>query len=243
MVIYNEIPPKNTLDDYIGSYWFFENTATTSHDEAILPDCCMDIIFNISTKTIIVCGVMTTAQTISLKPHQKMFGVRFSAGVLPAMLGVTAKTLKNVIIPLKEIDSELAATLAGLFDITSQQDSYAEFCNNKLEPLLIAIDLHSMLDLPKLPADYSVSSLSQHLKTSVRQTERAFAQHIGITPKRFLRIQRFLNAQKGLRHSTSSFADFAATHGYFDQSHMHKEYQLLTNRQPKRAAVSRFYNT
>lgn len=242
MIVYDEIASKNIASGYIDTYWFFENAEATSGEYTILPDCCMDIIFDFSTRSIFVCGVMTTARTVQINPRQKMFGIRFAPGILPAMVGIPAVRLQDAIVRLEDIDRELARALSGMFSIDGDKNNFADFCNSTFKNKLLAINQRVMLDLGELPINYSVKGLSRYLKTSVRQTERIFATYIGITPKRFLQIQRFLNVHQILQQSQSSLADISAAGGYFDQAHMHKEYQLLANNRPKITVMSSFYN-
>ncbi len=67
----------------------------------------------------------------------------------------------------------------------------------------------------------------------MRQVERIFEDHVGLTPKLFSRIERL---QSALRMSQQlplpDWTALAYSAGYFDQSHMVREFRLLTGETP-----------
>lgn len=80
-----------------------------------------------------------------------------------------------------------------------------------------------------------VSQIAAWHHLSVRQVERIFEEHVGLRPKVFARVERL---QRALRMSQGDFAqDWAAlalSAGYFDQSHMVREFRALTGETPLR---------
>jgi AraC-like DNA-binding protein len=80
-----------------------------------------------------------------------------------------------------------------------------------------------------------VSQIAAWHHLSVRQVERIFEAHVGLRPKVFARIERL---QRALRMSHGDFkqdwAALALSAGYFDQSHMVREFRVLTGETPLR---------
>ena len=72
---------------------------------------------------------------------------------------------------------------------------------------------------------------------SERQAERVFLEHVGLSPKLFGRLTRMNEALK-LRASDEalSWADIAASAGYFDQSHMVRDFRDLNGATPAQFA-------
>ncbi|MFC3199570.1 DUF6597 domain-containing transcriptional factor [Parapedobacter deserti] len=87
---YKEIKPHPDLADYIDAFWMSEGVEKQSTEEIILPDNCVDLIFNLgekcktdngaltmySEKTYLV-GTMTTFKRTFMSSSNKLVGVRF----------------------------------------------------------------------------------------------------------------------------------------------------------------------
>lgn len=68
---------------------------------------------------------------------------------------------------------------------------------------------------------------------SNKQFGRVFAEYVGATPKEFLRIVRIQRALYTLQCQPGiSFAQLAYECGFFDQSHMIKEFKLFSGYTP-----------
>lgn len=68
-----------------------------------------------------------------------------------------------------------------------------------------------------------------------RQLERQFERMVGVTPKRFARVLRFQHALAlGAACGEGSWAQIAAEAGYFDQTHLIKDFRVLSGQTPTR---------
>jgi len=77
----------------------------------------------------------------------------------------------------------------------------------------------------------NVSTLAAAHKLSTRQVERIFQEHVGLAPKTFGRLARISKAVK-MGDAGGEWAEIAAAAGYFDQSHMVREFQDLIGDTP-----------
>lgn len=69
---------------------------------------------------------------------------------------------------------------------------------------------------------------------SIRQVDRLFRQHVGVSPKTFAQIARFQSAIEMLKGDPKcTLADVAARCGYYDQSHFVKECRRFSGDAPK----------
>ena len=69
---------------------------------------------------------------------------------------------------------------------------------------------------------------------SEKQFSRVFSEHIGTTPKDFLRVVRMQRTLSVLQHNPGiGFARLSYECGYTDQSHMIKEFKLFSGCTPK----------
>lgn len=81
--------------------------------------------------------------------------------------------------------------------------------------------------------DLSVSRLAETVCLSVKQFQRIFNEHVGATPKEFMRIVRFHKALYTLQHNPAmNFTTLAYECGYYDQAHMTNEFKLFSGYTP-----------
>ncbi|MDP1614718.1 MAG: helix-turn-helix domain-containing protein [Methylococcales bacterium] len=86
-------------------------------------------------------------------------------------------------------------------------------------------------ELDKSNGIYPIAMLAKTLSLSERSLERRFKIHIGTTPKKYGRIVR-LRSTIFKREKLSSWTEVAYAAGYYDQSHMIKDFQELYGMSP-----------
>ena len=80
----------------------------------------------------------------------------------------------------------------------------------------------------------AISNLSHTLNTSERSLERIFRERVGLSPKKFARIVRFQNILRTIENvPDSKMLDAALTFGYFDQSHMIRDFREFSGKSPQ----------
>jgi AraC-like DNA-binding protein len=85
----------------------------------------------------------------------------------------------------------------------------------------------------------SIDGLARHVLLSRRQLNTLFAREVGLSPKSVSRLMRF---QQAIRHITSpvrdgtsaDLAQVAADCGYFDQSHLIRDFRQFSGTSPSR---------
>jgi AraC-like DNA-binding protein len=83
----------------------------------------------------------------------------------------------------------------------------------------------------------SVEALTSELRISGRQLERKFNQHVGLSPKAFCRVTRCRQVMSRIENShrpsgRPSGCDLAYACGYYDQTHLIREFRSFTGRTP-----------
>lgn len=84
---------------------------------------------------------------------------------------------------------------------------------------------------------FSARALADQLQLSERNMQRLFRKHFTTTPKQYLRIQRFRKVVNTLKaplidSKIVSWEQLAYNCGYFDYSHLYRDLQQLTGRNP-----------
>ncbi|MDO4786859.1 MAG: helix-turn-helix transcriptional regulator [Fretibacterium sp.] len=231
------MPGKN-LARYVDAYWFHRETSG-GRAFSVLPDGCMDLIFDRSEGRALVCGTMTRSREVRRAPGGALFGIRFLPGVLPPLLGESADRFRDGTAELGAVSIRLADRFAPLHDLSSVEEMSA-FCDSALEEVLRRGPVDDRILLRLSVPSCSVTRLSSEAGLSVRQLERLFARYVGVPPKLFLKILRFRCLREELERLDEPLARLSQKLGYADQSHMIREYRQL---HPKGERMSRLYKT
>ena len=81
----------------------------------------------------------------------------------------------------------------------------------------------------------AVDRLAEVAGVSARQLDRLMLQHVGVTPKLFLRLRRFQNVMAQAQSTYRNWADLAAACGYCDQSHLLRDFGQFVGKSPGQA--------
>lgn len=81
----------------------------------------------------------------------------------------------------------------------------------------------------------SVSDLSTIFKLPINEKwiQRSFKKYIGISPKKYLKMHRFIKVHDQLeKYNSDSKLAIALDHGYYDDNHFIKDFKLITGFTP-----------
>ncbi len=240
--MYHEYQPHPLLSSYIETYWVSEGYAEKEISQRILPDGCVDIIFtfNDDCLTPLLVGTMTSYLDISYTGKIKIAGIRFRPGAIKSFVHIPVFEYTDTRIDILTLDTVLEKSFFQRI----------EDCRTMTQ-LISLLDKYFLQRLPQLSysdkqVDYAVRliesqkgnipaiKLANEVCLSPRQFERRFKESVGISPKVFSRITKFRNLSQILKTSPEySLSDIALTFGYYDHSHLIKEFKRLTGHTPK----------
>src|SRR4051812_41749705 len=95
---YVPVPSPPELDHVLACSW----TATPSGRHHLVPDACIELLW-LSTGHIWVCGPETTAWDFELRADTVGAGVRFRPGVAPALFDVSADSIRDRRVALRDV--------------------------------------------------------------------------------------------------------------------------------------------
>ena len=133
---------------------------------------------------------------------------------------------------IREFEEQLAEAPAANWPRVAERFLLQRLTTGKAAPdgRLAAQIVHA---LQTQPESLSIARAAASHGRSVRHMERLFEDHIGVSPKLFSRIARL---QSVLRMSQQQpqpdWASLACSAGYFDQSHMVRDFRALTGVTP-----------
>lgn len=238
---YQESSPIKGLKIEIAFYWEL-NTNETNLNYQIIPDGCVDIIFNCSSKEIFVCPTIIKPISFDLLKNEKWFGIRFYPGKLASLLGVKLSALQFETIALEDINNQFKKQLEEILSPTNTFEQRIENTNQFFRKQSFETNTKIVESLHTIYKTKGGLLLKENFNNNSftigeRQLRRLFHQEIGVSPKSFVRIVRnqFLLNELMKTQNSKTYYD-----SYFDQSHMIKEMKKLTGFTPKQVLAQLF---
>lgn len=236
--------PQKYVSKFIDGYWSIKNISSKDVEIPIVPDGCMDIIFQ--ERNIFLIGAMSEGIIIKSIPNEYTFGVRFKPSILPQILNINASDFTDKKVPLVDISLELFND----FNFEDEDEiQKVKKLDKVFEKQIVDIKINqnilSAIDLIKqYQGNIQINELEKQLNLSSRQIERLFQNFVGYSPKKFCNITRFFTLFKEvIKTNISNYSLKAYDYGYCDQSHLNKEFKKFANFTPTDEIMSVFYNT
>ena len=239
---YREIKPCASLAPYIHSFWELKGGDNDKQWERNFPDGCPGLVVNLGDACVTdngavtmgfaktyVAGAMTSFKDSFIEAHTHLFGVCLKPGAFSNFYNyvpqneLTNKTIqldKKLSFDIDQLIKNPVHYLNGFFNDRLQRR------NGLLQPV---ID-----DIHQSKGQTSIREIAKRNFITVRQLERNFKMHIGITPKEYSNITRFQNALSKIKNSKQdkSLLDIAFECGYYDHSHLTNEIKRNTGLAP-----------
>jgi AraC-like DNA-binding protein len=252
---YQEIVPQELLRQYVKCFFTIETDEVIEFESNVLPGGYPELIFNLSdiylhsekesrfnlTPPIDYLGQLTRPFAIKSKGKHAMLGIRFYAHTaayflkermdafndqvsdLTGLLHTSTKTLYERLMEAKELINKIALVEQFLLDRLSRPERRFDQIGlvGNITRSLAANHYRDNVDF--IATTYGISN---------RYLQKLFLQHTGLTPKAFLKINRFRHSLSFLDNKKESLTSIAYDCGYFDQSHFIKEFKLFTGETP-----------
>jgi AraC-like DNA-binding protein len=234
-VEFHKYSPSLWLKPYVRNFWIlrYSGSSASSRRHRVVPDGCIDLIFMRRGPTedyrASVVGTMTRPIVEELASHADYLGIRFNPGGFRHFFQTPPRELTDRIFSLDDLSSPswFADGLSDGRDLTACLESLEDELIRQFRPeerdLLPAGVLET---ITACRGNVSMTQLGRMTGWSPRHLRRMFHESIGIGPKTFCRIIRFLDAFRVLRRSPRpSFLDVALDAGYYDQAHFIHEFE------------------
>jgi AraC-like DNA-binding protein len=227
--------PSLWLKPYVRNYWMLRCNGgmVPPRRHRVVPDGCIDLIFMRRSPTedyrASVVGTMTRPIEEKLASHVDYIGIRFNPGGFRRFFRTPPRELTDRIVSLDDLSSQsgIAERLAdgrGLIAcLESLEDELVRRFRPEERDLLPADILET---ISACHGNVSMTQLGRMTGWSTRHLRRTFHESIGVGPKTFCRIIRFMSAFRILRRNPRpSFLDVALDAGYYDQAHFIHEFE------------------
>jgi AraC-like DNA-binding protein len=251
-VLYREFRPTAALATVVDRLWWLEGHSTEIGADPIPPDGCSEIVVHggdpfleragggswTRQARLLVVGPSTRASCVRPDGWVRVVGARLHPHAARRFTGLPAYELTDRILALGDVAPRLEASLA--LDVADLDDG---------RRMVAALDAALARAMPGPPESRSaaavaiaraerglcrVDDLAQRLGVSAREIERTFREHVGLSPKLFLRIVRFQEVLGALAKGTpdGAWASLAAEHGFYDQAHLIRDFKSFAGASP-----------
>ena len=255
MVSYREYPPSELLAPYVACYWTHrcdDPDAFSNH--LIVPDGTVELI--ISNTTIgrqyqpggpyfplksHLAGLKTKPQRVRFSEPYELYGIRIRpAGLAMFTREPISETIDCAVPPEAWLGSgflTLEKRLHSAKDDETRVLLMEQFLLGQLlehqqqQDVILDVALETMR---QSGGNARLDGIAQQLSVSCKTVERRFVRALGIPPKRYFRLYRFVNALRWYyQHPPEKLSDIAYEHGYFDQMHFVREVRAFTGCAPR----------
>ncbi len=251
MQTYRIIQPTPALKPFIRYYWILQDRSSGIVTQRTLPTGCMSLVFHRGDRLKVtsrnefqphsfICGQESGYSDVTSTGDIEMIVVVFQPHAAKTIFRMSAALLRDRNVAVADIENTALRDLAHKVEDSKNHDTCIELIEDYLyKCLTYGVSYH----LPRLAevVRHINNSTQTNIKTlaniaclSEKQFSRVFSEHIGTTPKDFLRVVRMQRTLSVLQHNPGiGFARLSYECGYTDQSHMIKEFKLFSGCTPK----------
>jgi AraC-like DNA-binding protein len=250
---YQKFPPTAELLPFVECYFIWEGEAKESLDVQSPPNGFNAIVFNygdpyeayqnskikVAVPKAFVCGPFTTNYHLVLKGTIGMTGIVFKASALHNFFGIRMSQLVNSRMALElllpDVGDSIWKNIKTSIGDGDRIKILEEFIISRLagakNRLSIIDEAVELIDHHK--GSITVESVAAELKISRRYLEKKFLEKVGVSPKFYARIKRFVALSKKVVYSEKlNWQDIVFDSGLTDQSHLVKEFMEFNQMNP-----------
>ncbi len=240
------------LQPYIREICTMEHTGVANALTRVLPDTSTELFINYG---VVPTGTMHCGERhegvrsfinarlnrytdVEMHPFSKCMGVWFYPGMAYTFFGLPMHLLNTGVISLgdiwKNIGAELEERLVEATDNHSRVAMVQSYLlrilqNNCGKAQPISFLLH---DIRKLKGNITVKEIAARANLSDRQLSRKFNIQVGLSPKEYTAMIRFLYTLRIMKQNTGTLTEIAYESGYYDQAHFIHDCKRYTGYTP-----------
>lgn len=249
--------PSFPLSQFIESFLYYKDYDPVHSVERFLPDGNVYLVIdftdlpkpiyhNQTLKEIQSCkrawfsGIRNKYITIRSGKGNEMFVINFRKGKAYPFVEMPMNEFTDHVVDGELVMSdEILNMRDALLNISciNQKFLYAEqyllktFCHKLIVNPFIDYAVHSILQSPE---QLAISRLSARIGFSQKHFIKLFKEHVGVTPKAFVKIMRFQKAIQEIEANRNvHWASIAYESGYYDQAHFISDFKDFSGFTPK----------
>lgn len=245
--------PSPPLGNYVHSFW--ASTFSGPHPKLrILPRGTAELVINLTEDEIriydagspprcmrfpgiVLSGAYAGALELDPMQNSSMLGVHFRPGGAFPFFGPVIGELSNKHLALDMLWGTFAGDLRERLCATKHSHNRFQILEAALLSRLRNAEhpavSQALQIMGSIGMSQSVRAIADQVNLSQRRFIQVFTSHVGLTPKRLSRILRFQYVKGTVKQSaTPDWCQAALSSGYYDQSHLIKDFQEFTGLSP-----------
>ncbi len=245
---YTEIAPTPQLVRFVECMWYLEcDQAGTV--QRVVPDGAMELVLHAGdpfaevrdgvTQTqaqVVLSGQLTRPIFLSQNSRGRVFGIRFRPTGAAALLRSDADEFTDSLLPLEQVSSSLHRDLRDSLSEKQPDRVFARIATVLQERAKFARPSSRMeyatSRICSTDGNAPIEKIAQEMGITMRQLQRLFRTHVGISAKTLCRLARFQAVLARLQADWNGWADAALQVGYFDQSHLLRDFRQFAGVTP-----------
>lgn len=226
--------------------------------EHVLPDGAVHLVFNLGDPPsagesggglrVEAIGASAAPALVRLRGRIDGWSVTLRPGAAAALLGVPAGEIAGTAVPLDALWRQDAdALIERMAEAADDAERHALLQRALLRRLARrphpvrrepqAAALHAVRAIAATGGRGRVADLARAMGLSERRLQQLFQAQVGLTPRQWSRLVRLHDCLRALRRAAAcahppAWAELAAGHGFFDQSHLVNEFRALAGLTP-----------
>jgi len=246
---FNIIYPSSLLRPYVKHYWHLKTVGDSASMARTVPTGMMSLIFHRGNRLLSVNenrfhpraflgGQESTFADLQYKGQIDMITVVFRPAGVRAFFSLPLNKAAGLRLSSEEMEDKQLLQLENALIGTEEEDLSILLIEKFLMTRLTHLATHNLNRINTTlrlieSGETDISRLADAACLSTKQYSRIFLEHTGVNPKEFSRTIRFQRALHLLeKHPHISFTALAFECGYYDQSHMIKEFKSYSGYTP-----------
>lgn len=247
--------PSPALTNYVKCYYTMTYEEKLVVEDYAFATGCIEIMFTLqgtpwqvkttntykNTSNIELWGQVLKPLPFKPSGQGEVFGIRFFPATASFFLNDDVNVYNDQVFDLTSIEGDslkdLHARLCESKSASGRVELVEKYLFRKLErrPKVSArIDLVRQVMNEVTQKDFfdNIENVAERYGITSRYLQKVFVQHTGLTPKLYIKINRFQNSLVLMGKGNMSLTSIAYTCGYFDQSHFIREFKAFTGMSP-----------
>jgi AraC-like DNA-binding protein len=253
---YRSYTPAPPLGDFVDRFWHYDGYAPSHRRERILPSGTVELVINRGDDEVriyhpaqpehckrfsgaLVSGAYRGSFVIDSEQQASIMGVHFKPGGAFPFLGPPAGELVDAHVDLETLWGPSAVELRERLCAAATPEERFRLLEAALAAHLFRpLEHHGAVSMAlaafgRTDAGAKVRDVARRVGLSQRRFIQVFTAEVGLTPKLFCRVQRFQRARALVRRANApDWARLAAAAGYFDQSHLIRDFRAFSGLSP-----------
>lgn len=218
--------------------WYYDNYWLPYTQERVIPTGTTTLVINFALREATLCGAHAQPFLLATDRMISHLGVHFWPGGLAPFLPFPAQELQNCVISLDLLwgsavfplrDQLLAAQTPAAKFHTLENALAQKLTESRNQHPAVRFALHYFQQESITP----LATVIKQTGLSTRHFRKLFQETVGLSPKRFRRVQRFQHVLQAIETPEHvNWSEVALIHGYADQAHLIHDFQEFAGLSP-----------